>query len=41
MLVFCDRPSDIGTTSNIYTHLDYNSKVASANKILGYFPGQE
>ncbi len=32
--------SDIGTTSNIYTHLDYNSKVASANKILGYFPGQ-
>ena len=33
--------SDIGTTSNIYTHLDYNSKVASANKILGYFPGQE
>ena len=33
--------SDIGTTSNIYTHLDYNSKVASANKILGYFLGQE
>ena len=33
--------SDIGTTSNIYTHLDYNSKVASANKIPGYFPGQE
>ena len=28
--------SDIGTTSNIYTHLDYNSKVASANKILDY-----
>ncbi len=27
--------------SNIYTHLDYNSKVASANKILGYFPGRE
>jgi Site-specific recombinase XerD len=30
--------SDIRTTSNIYTHLDYNSKVASANKILDYFP---
>ena len=26
--------SDISTTSNIYTHLDYNSKVASANAIL-------
>ena len=22
--------SDIGTTSNIYTHLDYSSKVSSA-----------
>ena len=30
--------SDIGTTSNIYTHLDYNSKINSANKILDYFP---
>lgn len=28
----------IGTTSNSYTHLDYNSKINSANKILGYFP---
>ncbi len=28
--------SDIGTTSNIYTHLDYSAKIA-ANKILGYF----
>ena len=27
--------SDIATTSNIYTHLDYSSKVASANAILG------
>ncbi len=23
--------SDISTTSNIYTHLDFNSKIASAN----------
>ena len=30
--------SDIGTTGNIYTHLDYNSKINSANKILDYFP---
>lgn len=30
--------SDIGTTSNIYTHLDYSSKVASANAIVGLFP---
>lgn len=27
--------SDIATTSNIYTHLDYSSKVASANAIMG------
>ena len=26
--------SDISTTSNVYTHLDYSSKVASANAIL-------
>ena len=26
--------SDISTTSNIYAHLDYSSKVASANAIL-------
>lgn len=32
--------SDIGTTSNIYTHLDYSSKVASANAILTFYPGQ-
>jgi hypothetical protein len=25
--------SDIGTTSNIYTHLDYSNKVSSANAI--------
>ncbi len=30
--------SDIGTTSNIYTHLDYSSKVSSANAILGIYP---
>ena len=30
--------SDISTTSNIYTHLDYSSKVASANAILGFYP---
>jgi integrase len=30
--------SDISTTSNIYTHLDFNSKLASANAILGVYP---
>lgn len=30
--------SDISTTSNIYTHLDYTSKVASANAIVGVCP---
>ena len=30
--------SDIGTTSNIYTHLDFSSKVSSANAILPAFP---
>ncbi len=30
--------SDISTTSNIYTHLDYSSKVSSANAILGVYP---
>ena len=30
--------SNISTTSNIYTHLDYHSKVASANAIVGFFP---
>lgn len=29
--------SDIGTTSNIYTHLDFSSKVASANAIMGVY----
>ncbi len=29
--------SDIATTSNIYTHLDYSSKVASANAIIVFF----
>ena len=28
----------ISTTSNIYTHLDYSSKVASAQAIIGFFP---
>lgn len=30
--------SDISTTSNIYTHLDFNSKIASANAILSVYP---
>jgi integrase len=30
--------SDISTTSNIYTHLDFNSKISSANAIIGVFP---
>lgn len=32
--------SDISTTSNIYTHLDYSSKVASAKAIIGVYPAQ-
>ena len=30
--------SDISTTLNIYTHLDYMSKVSSANAIIGILP---
>lgn len=30
--------SDISTTSNIHTHLDYSSKVSSANAILSVYP---
>ena len=30
--------SDISTTSNIYTHLNFTSKVASANAIMGVYP---
>ncbi len=30
--------SDISTTSNIYTHLDFNSKIASAQAIMPFFP---
>ena len=30
--------SDISTTSNIYTHLNFTSKVASATAILGVYP---
>ncbi|MDR3643789.1 MAG: site-specific integrase [Clostridia bacterium] len=30
--------SDISTTSNIYTHLDYSSKISSANAIISFFP---
>ena len=30
--------SDIGTTSNIYTHLDYSNKVSSANAIMSAYP---
>lgn len=32
--------SDISTTSNIYTHLDFNSKISSANAIIDIFPVQ-
>ena len=32
------RHSDISTTSNIYTHLDFSSKVSSANAIVNIFP---
>lgn len=32
--------SDISTTSNIYTHLNFDSKVASANAILNIYPTQ-
>lgn len=30
--------SDISTTSNIYTHFDFDSKIGSANAILAYYP---
>ena len=30
--------STIGTTANIYTHLDENNKLSSANAILSIFP---
>ena len=30
--------SDISTTSNIYTHLDFSSKVSTANAIVNIFP---
>ena len=30
--------SDISTTSNIYAHLDYSTKVSSANAIIGVLP---
>ena len=33
--------SDISTTMNIYTHLDVDSKVASANAIISIFPGEK
>ena len=33
--------SDISTTANIYTHLDYSSKVASANAILSLLDPME
>ncbi len=32
--------SNILTTANIYIHLDYSSKIASANAILGVYPAQ-
>lgn len=33
--------SDISTTSNIYTHLDFSSKIASANAIISVFPTEQ
>ena len=30
--------STISTTANIYTHLNYRNKIASANAILGIIP---
>ena len=30
--------SDISTTSNNYTHLNFNSKITSANMIIGVYP---
>lgn len=33
--------SDIATTSNIYTHLDYSSKIASAEAIMGVYPTEK
>lgn len=33
--------SNISTTANIYTHLDFNSKVSSANAILGIYPSEK
>ncbi len=30
--------SDSSTASNIYTHLDFSPKSASANAILGVYP---
>ncbi len=33
--------SDIATTSNIYTHLDYSSKLAFAQAIMGVYPAMQ
>jgi integrase len=33
--------SDISTTGNIYTHLDYSSKIDSANAIMGFFQKEQ
>jgi len=30
--------SDISTTANIYVHLTMDSKIESANAILGFYP---
>ncbi len=32
--------SNISTTSNIYTHLDFSSKISSANAILSVYPSK-
>lgn len=33
--------SNISTTANIYTHMDYSNKVASANAIMSIYPQEE
>jgi len=38
LLAIWSKVLDISTTSNIYTHLDFSSKVASANAIMDVYP---
>ena len=32
--------SDFSTTANIYAHLDFNSKISSAQAMKGYLTGK-